>query len=280
VDVVYGPIERGYVRLLRWVMARRWVVVTASLVALAASVPLLGIVPKGFLPKSDDGQFEVNIRAPEGTSLEATALTAERVAREVRALPHVSSTVVTIGDGADRTPNLARVFVVLTDPSSRAISQDELMARARREIVPRQPKELRIDVSDVPMFAGGGTFAAIQYEISGPDLSALERYVNQLVQRVRTVPGAVDVNSTHIGGKPELALRIDRERAAALGVRVSDVAATLRLFVGGAEVTTYQEGGQSYAVFVRGAPEHRGASSRSRCSACLRASSAAYRSPT
>ncbi len=257
VDAVYAPIERAYVALLAWVMRRRWVVVVASVLTLASTVPLIAKVPKGFLPRSDDAQFEINVRAPEGQSLEATALIAERIARDVRALPHVTGTVVTIGDSNDRTPNLAKVFVKLTSPESRKPSQDELMAMARREIVPRQPKELRIDVSEVPMFAGGGAWAAIQYEISGPDLNELERYSNQLVERVKQIPGAVDVSSTHVSGKPELAFGIDRGKAADLGVNVADVAATLRLFVGGLEVSSYEEDGQTYAVFLRGAAGQR-----------------------
>jgi HAE1 family hydrophobic/amphiphilic exporter-1 len=257
VDVVYLPLERAYVKLLAWVMRRRWIVVTASALALGATVPLLSKVPKGFLPKSDEAQFQINIRAPEGQSLEATALTAERVARETRALPNVTSTVVTIGDNADRTPNLASVFVELTDPEKRELSQDEIMAEVRRTIVAHQPEELRIDVSDVPMFAGGGVYAAIQYEISGPDLDALERYSNALVEKVKKIPGAVDVASTYVTGKPELSLHIDRAKAADLGVSVADIAATLRLFVGGAQVSTYEENGQTYSVFVRGAAAHR-----------------------
>ncbi len=257
VDAFYAPIERTYVTLLGWVMRRRWVVVVASVLTLGATVPLVTKVPKGFLPRSDDAQFEINVRAPEGQSLEATALIAERIARQVRGMPHVTSTVVTIGDSNDRTPNLAKVFVRLSDPETRSQSQDELMALARREVVPNQPKELRIDVSDVPMFAGGGAWAAIQYEISGPDLGELERYSNQLVARVKQIPGAVDVASTHVAGKPELSFGIDRGKAADLGVNVADVAATLRLFVGGLEVSSYEENGQTYAVFLRGAPGQR-----------------------
>ncbi len=257
VDRAYSPIERGYVTLLSWVMRHRWVVVTASVLALASIVPLMKLVPKGFLPRSDDAQFEVNVRAPEGTSLDSTSLTAERIAREIRSMPHVKSTVTTIGDNNDKSPNVAKVFVKLDDPDLREPSQKDLMEVVRRDIVSKQSKTLRIDVSDVPTFSGGGTFAEIQYEISGPDLAALERYSNQLVDSVRKIPGAVDVNSTYVTGKPELSLRIDREKAADLGVQAADVAATLRLFVGGAEVSNYEEDGQTYAIFVRGIPDHR-----------------------
>ena len=257
VAAFYSPIERAYVRLLGWAMRRRWVVVVACVATLVSTVPLLGAVPKGFLPKSDEAQFEINVRAPEGTSLDATAILAERIARTVRKLPDVHSTLLTIGDNNERTPNLARVYVRLSDPNRRKLSQHELMDRVRHEVVARQSKDLEIDVSEVPMFSGGWKQAPIMYEISGPELDALERYSNELTARVRKIPGAVDVSSSLVGGKPELALAIDRERAADLGVKVADLAATLRLFVGGGEVSTYEEAGETYSIRLRGEPASR-----------------------
>ena len=257
VDTVYLPVERAYVRLLAWVMRRRWVVVVASVATLASTVPLLAAVPKGFLPKSDEAQFEINVRTPEGTSLDATEIATERIARAVRHLPEVTSTLLTIGDNNERTPNLGRVYVRLKDPDQRAQSQHELMDKVRHEIVARQPKEFEIDVSEVPMFSGGWKQAPVMYEISGPELAELEKYSKQLMDRVKQVPGAVDVNSSLVAGKPELALSVDRDRAADLGVKVQDLASTLRLFVGGGEVSTYEEAGETYAIRVRGEAKYR-----------------------
>ncbi len=257
VNVFYGPIEAAYVAILRWVMRRRWVVVVLSVCAIGASVPLLAIVPKGFLPTSDEAHFLINVRAPEGTSLDATLVASERIAREVRALPEVVDTIVTIGDSNERSPNLASVYVRLRDPNQRGLSQQELMAQVRREILPDQPSELVVDVSELALIGGGGKSAPIMYEISGPDLGALERYSSELKQAVSRVPGAVDVDTSMVGGKPELSLRVDRERAADLGVSVADIGATLRLFVAGVEASTYEENGESYGVQLRGEAQSR-----------------------
>jgi hydrophobe/amphiphile efflux-1 (HAE1) family protein len=256
-DRVHAPIERVYVAMLAWVMRRRWVVVVLSLVTLASAVPLLGAVPKGFLPKSDDAEFEINVRTPEGTSLEATIVASERMARAVRAVPSVESTMLTIGDNNERAPNLAKVYVKLAPPEQRKASQFDIMETVRRNIVAHQPKSFVIDVSQVPMFAGGGKEANVTYDISGPDLDALERYSTELTNRVRKMPGAVDVNTSLVAGKPEVRLDIDRERAADLGVKVSDISNTLRLFVGGAEVSRFEEEGESYPINVRGELESR-----------------------
>src|SRR5262249_29384886 len=74
VDAFYGPIERLYMAVLRWVMKRRWVVVIACVFTLGSCVPLAKRIPSGFQPANDVAEFEVNVRAPEGTSLQQTRI--------------------------------------------------------------------------------------------------------------------------------------------------------------------------------------------------------------
>ena len=251
VDVVYLPIERFYMAVLGWVMRRRWVAVVASVATLGSVVPLMKIVPKGFLPKSDEAQLEVQLRAPEGTSLESTKILGERVAREVREMHGVASTLVTIGDTEQKTPNFARVYVKLTEPAERELSQDQMMDLIRREILSKQPKELRVKASEVAIFSGGGAQATIMYVMSGPDLDRLSEYAEKAQAGLAKVSGAVDVDSTLVSGKPEIAVHINRDKAADLGVQVADVASALRLLVGGVKVSTYEEKGEQYEVHVR-----------------------------
>ena len=251
VDWFYLPIERGYMGLLGWVMRHRWVVVVASVATLAATVPLLGLVKKGFLPESDEAHFEVNVRAPEGTSLEGTGLIAERIAREVRKLPGVKFTLVAVGDNAQRASNVGNVYVKLSDPTERASSQEMLMERVRKEVLTKIPADIKADVSLVPIMSGGMAQAMIMYDLSGPDLEQLEIYSDKIQAAMKKIPGAVDVTSNLVTGKPEVAVEIDRERASDLGVSVADVASALQLLVGGMKVSTYEEDGQQFDVRVR-----------------------------
>ncbi|WP_224362313.1 efflux RND transporter permease subunit [Hyalangium versicolor] len=251
VDRFYQPIEDVYMKALRFVMRQRWLVVVTCVVTLGSCVPLFKAVPASFLPPNDEANFEINIRAPEGTSLQATHLVAERIARETRRLPGVAHTLVTIGDNAQRTPNVAKVYVRLVDPSQRVQTQQEIAARARRDIVSKQPKELRIDVSDVSAFNAGSSSKAVQYILNGPDLDKLGEYSKRVVEELKKTPGAVDVDSSLVVGKPEVRVHVLRDKAADLGVQVSDISNALRLLVGGLKVSTYQEGGENYDVRVR-----------------------------
>jgi hydrophobe/amphiphile efflux-1 (HAE1) family protein len=258
VDYGYRPVERGYSRLLAFCMRHRWVVVVASVLALVSTGPLAGAARKGFLPIDDKAQFEVAIRLPEGRSVAATEVVGERVARQIRDLPQVVATLVTIGDDEQRTPNVARIYVKLLDPDKRKESQDEMKAVVREKVLAGQPKDLRISINDIAEFGGSGqSTARIQYVLSGPELKTLEAASANIVERMRKVEGAVDVDSSLIVGKPELGVHVSRDRAADLGVQVADVAQAMALLVGGAKVSTYAEGGEQYDVYLRSAREYR-----------------------
>ena len=257
VDVVYRPIEALYMRVLAWVMKRRWVVVVASALTLASVVPLMQVVNKGFLPKSDEAQFLINVRAPEGTSLESTKLIGDRLARKVREMPEVVTTIVTIGDDNQRTANVASIFVRLVHPDRRHLSQDDLMDRVRKVVVPTESSDLKIAVELVPFFQGGGRQSTFMYVLSGPELEGLEHHAALALDRLKKIPGIVDAESTMIPGKPELLASIDRERAADLGVSAADVAGALRLLVGGLEISSYEENGEKYKVYLRSEQAYR-----------------------
>ena len=98
---------------------------------------------------------------------------------------------------------------------------------------------------------GGNQNAEIQFTINGPDLGKLEQFANAIADAARKEHGVVDVDTSLNVGKPELSVKLDRLKAADLGVQVSDAAEALRLLVGGDQVTTYNEGGEQYEVHVR-----------------------------
>src|SRR3989441_1784856 len=128
----------------------------------------------------------------------------------------------------------------------------------RKEVLPPLSKDLRTSVQPVAVIGGSGAQAAdVQFVINGPDLRKLESISKQLVARVKTLPGVVDVDTSLNVGKPELSVHVDRPKAADLGVQIGDAAEALRLLVGGDQVTTYNEGGEQYEVHLRARAENR-----------------------
>ncbi|WP_434044008.1 MULTISPECIES: efflux RND transporter permease subunit [Sorangium] len=258
VDVFYRPVERAYMAALAWVMRRRWVVVVASAAALGSCLPVARTLPAGFLPEDDQAQFEITMRAPEGTSLTSTRLIAERIADDVRRLPGVTSTLMTVGEGEQQAANVAKIYVMLVDPEQRELGQLQIMQRAREEVLAKLPPELRVTAGEVQAISSGGqSTGRIQVALQGPDLDRLAEYAARITEALRKVPGAVDVDNSLVVGKPELRATIDRDRAADLGVQVADVAGALQLFVGGLKVSTYSEAGEQYDVRMRADARYR-----------------------
>ncbi|MCA9713039.1 MAG: efflux RND transporter permease subunit, partial [Myxococcales bacterium] len=168
VDRFYTPIETLYLRALAFCLRHRWVVVVASALSLATLPMLAGVAKKGFLPIDDQGQFEVTVRAPEGMSLAATSIHGERVARQLRELPGVVGTLVTVGTNDQAAENVAQVYVRLSDPRAREASQEDIKDVVRKQVIPTLDPTLRVAVNDIAAIGGGGqSTARIQYNLLG-----------------------------------------------------------------------------------------------------------------
>jgi HAE1 family hydrophobic/amphiphilic exporter-1 len=257
----YRPIDRTYTAMLRFSMAHRWVVVLACVAVIVSIIPLFKFVGKNFLPTDDQSQFEVSVRAPEGATLAATSAIVEKVAADIRQLPGVTDTLVTIGGGQQETVNLASIYVKLTDVGERKDSQLDLMGKTRNDILGqylKQYPDLRTSVQPVAAISGGGARNSdIQYVIGGPDLDKLTEYSQKLLEKMKTIPDVVDADTTLVVGKPEVQVHIDRARAADLGVRVGDIAQALNVLIAGQKVSTYNEGTDEYDVRVRAIEQSR-----------------------
>jgi HAE1 family hydrophobic/amphiphilic exporter-1 len=252
-------LDHLYSILLRLSLRHRWVVVSLCTVVFLSTIPLLIGVGKDFFPEDDQDEFEVSVRAAEGTSLQSTLEIAQRVAADIRRLPHIDYTLTTIGDDPQQTPNEAKIYTRMTPLAGRTISQFEVMQMVREQVLPRyEPLNLRPVVSTVAAIGGSSRQnAAIAFMLQGPDLERLNQYSQALLAKLREMPGVVDADTSLIFGKPELRAQIDRSRAADLGVNVGDIAQSLRLLVGGDQISTYNELGEQYEVHVRATESYR-----------------------
>src|SRR6186713_1643172 len=255
-SVIFGPIDRLYTRMLEWSMAHRGVIAAVAVLVLFSSVPIFRVVNVNFTPQDDQSEFDVSLRAPEGTSLEATEVTANRVATAIRQLPEVVYTMVTVAGDSAVTLNTASIYVRLKPIDERERDQFVLMDEVRNNILPKVSPEGVKTGLQAPGIAGGGGGGGqgqgdVQFVMQGPSLAELERASNALAERAKSITGLVDVDTSLRIGKPEISVRLDRPKAADLGVQVSDAAEALRLLVGGDQVTTYNEAGEQYEVHLR-----------------------------
>ena len=266
-SMIFGPVDRVYTRMLEWSMAHRWVIATLAVLVLFSSVPIFRVVNVNFTPQDDQSEFDVSLRAPEGASLDATEVTANRVATAIRQLPEVVYTMVTVAGDSAGTLNTASIYVRLKPIDERERDQFVLMDEVRTNILPKvSPEGVRTSLQ-APGIAGGGGGGGgqgqgdVQFVMQGPSLAELERASNALAESAKQIPGLVDIDTSLRVGKPEISVRLDRPKASDLGVQVADAADALRLLVGGDQVTTYNEAGEQYEVHLRAEDRNRGTES-------------------
>jgi hydrophobe/amphiphile efflux-1 (HAE1) family protein len=258
-NMLYRPIERLYSGVLAFCLRHRWVVLVAVVSSCATTIPMCKKVGGDFLPPNDEAQFEIYLQTPEGTTLEATTLVGERLARKARELPEVESTLVSVADGDQRQSNVGHIYVHLTPPETRVRSQLLVMEAVRQKVLmpTNYPDGTRVAVQVVNDFSIGGQNANISYVISGPDLDKLEYYGKTILAKMKTVPGVVDLDSSLLDPVDETTVVPDLDRAGLLGVEPADITATLAILVGGVDASTFEDRGDQYQVFLRAAERYR-----------------------
>ena len=271
----YGYIDRAYMGMLALSMRHRWVIVAVSLVVIASTVPFYRLVKQEYIPSDvDEAEFDVIVTGPDGLSITAMSEAMEAVEKEIRGIPAVrvvlastggdflgrvnsGNVYVRIAPHTERTVTLARLWQGLSRGEPLAAfqgnyNQRDVMSEVRRRL--RKYRDFRFTVRNAPSFnVGGGSFD-IDYVLRGPELEALAQYGDELRRRAEQLGGILDGDTTLKLEKPELRVRIDRERAADLNVDAAQVATALRVGVGGEEeVSRFRDPtvGEDYDVDIR-----------------------------
>src|SRR6185503_782681 len=162
-------------------------------------------------------------------------------------------------------PGFANFNIMMVPLEERKISQQELMIQARQML--RKYQGARISVSGGTDISGassggggggrgnpgggGGGFNRLNILIQGPDIEVLQQYTVQLMDKIREIPGVVDVDTNFDTTQPELRITVDRARAADLGVNIDSLANSLRTLVGGEEVSEFKDGDDQFKVLLR-----------------------------
>jgi len=258
-DRVNEALASRYIAMLEWALAHRRRMVVFAGAVIISMIPLFLFLGKDFMPADDTGMYQINVTAPEGTSLGRMKELFAQIETETRQLPHVKSILSSIGTGTGghfggSSANEGYILVELDDLDDRDLPMTDLML-ASREMM---SKYTGLRVSVMPAGGFGGGDAELMFNISGPDLGKLEEYSNAVAARLREIKGAVDVDTSFSYAKPEYRVEIDRGRAHDLGVKVQDIATSLRTLVGGEEdITKFKEGDDLYQVRLRAEEDFR-----------------------
>jgi HAE1 family hydrophobic/amphiphilic exporter-1 len=249
---LYRRVEAGYEGLLAWCLGHRWIVVLLSLAILTSGWFLLTRQRMEFVVNDDMSEFEVVAEAPPGASLEHAADLLARMETEIRRVPEVTTLFATAGVRGAYQSNVTdlSIYVGLRHLSERRRTQQEIMQDVRLRL--RAFPGSRVSVQQLNLISSGG-FRQTEFNLilRGPDLGRLEEYARAIMRALSTRRGFVDLDTAQANRQPEVQVRIDRQKASDLGVRVDTVAGALRTMVGGEKVGFYRELGEQYDVRLR-----------------------------
>nr|WP_060986489.1 efflux RND transporter permease subunit [uncultured Acidovorax sp.] len=253
-DRATDALAEGYQHILRWSLVHKLATMVIALAVFVLSVVMVPLLGTEFVPKADFSETTLNFYTPVGSSLEATEAKAKQVEAILREMPEVRYTLSTINTGNAQGKMYASIYVRLVDRKDRRRSVDQMsdVLRERLKTVPG------ITVTHVGLLDAVGGQKQVEFSLQGPDLRELERLTKIVTEKIRGIPGLVDLDTSAKPDKPVIALDVKREVASDLGLSVAPMAASLRTLVAGTTVGNWRApDDQTYDVNVRLAPEAR-----------------------
>ncbi|MHB1095924.1 MAG: efflux RND transporter permease subunit [Gemmatimonadaceae bacterium] len=260
----FDRMAEKYTRVIGWALDHRMGMVAIATASFFLAVWLQATFGGfGFTPQSDRSELIMTVQTPPGSNVEYTKMKTEEAARVARSRTDlVRYTFATIGSGTASMDaasssaggaDMGQVYVRMVPKKDRNLSQELFGEYLRREVK-------AIGGAKVAVFTGGmgGARKAIQMEIRGDDAKLLATVADTVMKLVQMVPGAVDVDLSTKGQKPELEVQINRGLAGSLGITVGQVAQSMRPAFAGIDAGDWVDpSGENRKVRLRLSPESR-----------------------
>jgi multidrug efflux pump len=249
----FDAILSFYRRTLSTVMRHQPLTLVVTLATMAATVFLYVKIPKGFFPQQDTGRLTGQILADQNTSFQAMDQRLQTFVEIMMKDPGVSYVQAYAGGGS--VTNQSRMFVTLKDPDDRKLSADAIVARLRPQLAKVPGATLYLQSVQDLRIGGRPSAAQYQYTLRGEDVRELEDWAPKVLERMRKIPGLVDVNSDQQIKGLEASLTIDRATASRLGVTPAAIDETLYDAFGQRQVSTMYTSLNQYHVVLEMNPK-------------------------
>jgi HAE1 family hydrophobic/amphiphilic exporter-1 len=259
--------DEGYRRLLHKALQHRPTVVGLSAASVVAAALIFPTLPSEFSTQADEGEVRVSIELPVGTRIEVTDPVLARIEEMINErVPEATAVIASAGatggggggGGFFGSLNRGNLQILLVPKDERSRSSEQIAIDLRRQLSGIPGVIVRANASGgnqqlnrVLSGGGGGDAGRLQLEIRGEDLQESTRVARAAKDLLDTVPGVADARLGQDEARPELAIRIDRAKAALFGLTGTSVAETIRTNVAGTQAAMYRELGNEYPIVVR-----------------------------
>jgi hydrophobic/amphiphilic exporter-1 (mainly G- bacteria), HAE1 family len=255
---LFESLDEGYRRFLHTALQHRPTVLLGGAAAFALALVLLPRVGAELMPQTDEGEVTISAELAVGTRIERTDAVVHQLEAMIRENVPEAVTIVASAGGSgfwSTASHRGNIQVKLTSRAERSRSNDEVAQALRRQlsglpgvIVRARPSGGNFIINRV---LGGGGDSRLALEIRGFDLGDARRVALDAREVMQNTPGVADVQIGREEGRPELAVRVDAQKAALLGLSVTQVASTIRTNVAGTQAAFFRERGFEYPIVVR-----------------------------
>ncbi|HEO98867.1 MAG TPA: efflux RND transporter permease subunit [Epsilonproteobacteria bacterium] len=247
----FKRLEKVYDRMLRFVLRFRKTTLIGVFVIFVGSLSLFPQIGMDFIPKEDKAEFEVQIKADAGISLEKMIKESKKIEAVVKEDENVLYTTLSIGYNTAQEINKAMIYVKLTEKKERALHQEEIIQNLRERLKPYQ-NSLYITAAAIPNIKGTGVNVPYQIILKSDSFEALKTAADNLTAYLGEKEGFVDIDTNLEEGKPQIEIQILRENAARMGISASQIAEAISTaFSSDLEISHYEESGKQYNITLR-----------------------------
>lgn len=248
----------GYVRTLRWSLGHRWTIVLITVAMLGGSVYLAKFVGTEMMPRSDEGQLNINISLAQGTKFEITNALATKIEDLIKDIPDIETIFTTVGSGGggafqSAATNSANISVTLKPLSERKLKTEQVVEQIRNLTQGNPGAQISVNSRSsvrLPGLGGGGG-ADITVNLNGPDMAVLNKLGEMVAEELRTLTTLRNVQNTLERSIPAYDLTIDRDAAAYYGISVREVMTAVRTAYQGSVATNFKTGDAQISVLVK-----------------------------
>src|SRR5258706_120946 len=252
----FDAVRDAYGSSLKWVLGRQRLVIAVFLGVVVATGALYTRMPKGFLPSEDAGQLFCFIEAPQDISFDAMVTYQRSVLEILRADPNIEAVTGFLGATSfNPSLNVGRATMTLK-PRSQRRSADEVVRSLRPKLA--NMMGIKVFIQNVPAIRIGGqlTKSQYQYVVQGASTEELYHWVPIIEEKLKTLPGLLDVASDLQIARPQVNVEIDREKASALGVSPQQIEAALANAYGSRQVSNIYTATNQYFVILELEPRY------------------------
>ena len=252
VNHVFSDFSRFYGRVLALSLRHRWKVLVGAFTLFGLSLLSVPLLKKEFMPSQDIGVFIINFETPVGSSLVYTNAKAQQLEKILAAQPGIEHYFVNCGGFEGGETNKGMSFVSLSDRSQRKLSEDQLMDKIRDEIKKKIPKDFKAFlINPTGDFGGAKRGTSLELSVRGGDYGVLKERVEAMTKKFTASGLMTDVDTDFRDGSTEVHVEPDRDKAAASGVTMQDIADTINTAIGGVRQGKYTNGIRRYDVRMR-----------------------------